>query len=90
MKKFKVYQIFLDGMTGYVTNNFEDFEQEIITDYLEIFEKDISKIELRDMMTKIAKLDVYEKIKFRNGYFEFYCFEMCEDEFKRLKEFGGW
>ena len=88
MKRFRIYQIIIDGAAGWIARFPEDFRQEIVTDCLEIFNYKISNFELQDMFSKISKLDLYEKIKFKHGYFEFYCFEATKEEFlERKKEF---
>ena len=75
----KVYQIFIDGHTGWYTLKPDDFEDEIVCNYFTEYVRDILPSELRRVINKIKAMAIGDHVYFEN--MEFVCFEMDENEF---------
>jgi len=73
----KVYQIFLDGASGWRTVKPSDFEDEIISNYYLEHDKNIPQDKLKRVMNQIENMDIGDKITFEN--MDFWCFEVEEE-----------
>lgn len=80
----KLYQIFICGEIGWVTENPHNFEDEI-EEYTRECNKNIS---FNKTMEKIEKLNVGEEIEVEE--LKFKCIEMGLEEYSNLGEWGGW
>ena len=80
----KLYQIFICGEIGWITESPHKFEDEI-KEYIREFSKDI---DINKTMDKIEKLDVGEEFEIEE--LKFKCTEMDREEYLNLGEWGGW
>jgi len=80
----KLFQIFICGEIGWVTENPHNFENEI-EEYIREFNKDIGT---KDTMDKIEKLNIGEEFEVEE--IKFQCIEMGLEEYSNLGEWSGW
>jgi len=82
--EIKLFQIYICGEIGWVTENPHNFQDEI-----EVYVKEFSKdINVDEVMKKIEKLNIGEEFEVEE--LKFCCIEMDIEEYKNLGEWGGW
>lgn len=84
-----VYQIFLDGMTGWIDKNIEDFREELVVTNDDYFQDEPDKHINVDFVMKCLEL-MQPGDEFSCKDVKFKCFNMAEETYKNLPEFEGW
>jgi hypothetical protein len=90
----KVYQIFLDDEAGWITNNPNDFCEEIECAYFDnrhMLKKNMTNY-IKGIISNIEKLKVGESYRFKSGDYKyiFKCFDKTQEEYDNLNDFIGW
>jgi hypothetical protein len=85
----KVYQIFLEGMTGWIDKDYENFKSELIATNQDYFEDEPeSRVNVSFIMKCLTHMEPGDEFSCKE--IKFKCFKIPEEAYKNLPEFSGW
>ncbi|KEI16962.1 hypothetical protein Z959_08195 [Clostridium novyi B str. ATCC 27606] len=85
----KVYQIFLEDMTGWTDKNIENFREELETTNDDYFRDEPDKhINVDFVMKCLELMEPGDEFSYKDVKFK--CFKMTENTYNNLPEFTGW